>query len=52
MAMRTGEGSSMPSWQAEPVAAAISGVAASTSVPRVLLIEMLSVPGRRSVDGR
>ena len=47
MADSTGEGSSTPSWQADPVAAAIPGVAASTSAPRVLLMEMLRVPGSR-----
>src|SRR5258706_4025537 len=48
IAVKTVEGSVLPSWQAEPVELAISGVAARTSSPITPSILTLSVLGRRS----
>src|SRR5262249_49312664 len=47
MASSTGEGSGLRAWQADPVAAAMAGVAASRSSPRTPMMLTCRVPGRR-----
>src|SRR5205085_10123568 len=49
IAISTGEGSVLPSWQAEPVELATSGVAARTSSPMIPITLIFSVLGKRSV---
>ena len=51
MAVSTGEGVCWPLWQADPVDAAIAGVAASRSWPRTPAMLMLSVVGSRPAGG-